>query len=119
MNTLATSKLRQETDMVIGNMTMVCLDSHRIPNTVFWFHGSPLNSSVGLLLMQLSAISIVSQLFNLLLRPLGQSSIVSQIFVRFLFHEFPIIYVAGFSFTFRRFDMVDYFSCEQYNIAYH
>lgn len=48
------------------------------------FHGEdPLDFSLPLLLLQLSLISIVTRVFQLILKPLGQPVIVSQILVSF------------------------------------
>lgn len=74
-----------EMTMVMANMTLVCHDPRSKTNKLIWYHGNPLKSPTALLLLQLSAISLVSQLIDVGLKPLGQSSIVSQIFVRFLF----------------------------------
>ncbi|XP_041006590.1 cation/H(+) antiporter 15-like [Juglans microcarpa x Juglans regia] len=71
--------------MVMANMSLVCHDPRSKTNKLIWYHGNPLKSPTALLLLQLSAISLVSQLIDVGLKPLGQSSIVSQIFSGMVF----------------------------------
>lgn len=69
--------------MVIGNRTLVC---HNFRPTIakgIWNFGDTLKYPTPLLLLQFSAISVVSKLIEFCLKPFGQSAIVSQIFVRF------------------------------------
>lgn len=71
-------------EQAIDNVTLVCQNPHSsITSRGLFRHENPLASSTSLLLVQLSIITLVSQLINLCFKPLGQSTLVSQMFVRF------------------------------------
>jgi len=73
----------------VQNKTLVCQDPHSYGQTNVWQSGDPLDSPTRLFFMQVSLITLVTQLMDICLRPLGQSSLVSQILVSFLYaHKF-------------------------------
>ncbi|KAF3433323.1 hypothetical protein FNV43_RR24425 [Rhamnella rubrinervis] len=74
------SERANEMVMVIGNRTLVCHNFHPTTTKGFWDFGHAFNSPTPLLLLQFSAICMVSKLLEFCLKPLGQSSIVSHIF---------------------------------------
>ncbi|XP_061375058.1 cation/H(+) antiporter 15-like [Gastrolobium bilobum] len=66
-------------DPVSRNMTMICQDPHSSNHKDIWHWGNPLDSPTPVLFMQVSLITIVTQIMDVCLKPLGQSSLVSQI----------------------------------------
>lgn len=68
----------------LTNKTMFCHDPSMVNSYGVWHGRSPLQSSVPLILAQLTLITLTSKLVDLGLKPLGQPSIVSQIVVSFL-----------------------------------
>ncbi|XP_050156015.1 cation/H(+) antiporter 15-like [Malus sylvestris] len=68
-------------EQAIDNVTLVCQNPYgSIASRGVFRHENPLASSTSLLLVQLSIITLVSQLINLCFKPLGQSTLVSQMF---------------------------------------
>ncbi|KAK4433384.1 Cation/H(+) antiporter 15 [Sesamum alatum] len=72
-------------EVSVGNKFIVCQYKDNIATFGAWINRNPLNYSVPLVLLQLSAISIVSLFLEVCLQPLGQSSIVAQILGGILF----------------------------------
>lgn len=69
----------------IGNKTLVCQNPHSFGHFDVWHRGNPLESPTCLLFLQVSMMTIVTQIMDACLKPLGQSSLVSQILVSFLY----------------------------------
>lgn len=67
----------------IVNATVLCQNPHVIIHKNVWNLGNPLTSPTSLLFLQISIITIVTQLLDACLRPLGQTSLVSHILVSF------------------------------------
>ncbi|KAK7305935.1 hypothetical protein VNO77_43848 [Canavalia gladiata] len=66
--------------MASGNKTLVCQDPHSYGHKDIWQQGhNLLDSPTCLLFVQVSLITIATQLVDVCLKPLGQSSLVSQI----------------------------------------
>ncbi|KAL8050109.1 hypothetical protein ABFS82_06G061200 [Erythranthe guttata] len=72
-------------DVSSGDKHIVCQYKDNISSFGFWIRHNTLNYALPLILLQLSAISVVSILIEICLRPLGQSSIVAQILGGILF----------------------------------
>ncbi|KAL6581264.1 hypothetical protein OROMI_007187 [Orobanche minor] len=62
-----------------GNKHIICQYTDNIASFGQFLHRNPLEFSVPLILMQLSLITLTSQIIELCLQPLGQSSVVAQI----------------------------------------
>ncbi|KAG4923249.1 Cation/H(+) antiporter 15 [Glycine soja] len=69
----------------IGNKTLVCQNPHSFGHFDVWHRGNPLESPTCLLFLQVSMMTIVTQIMDACLKPLGQSSLVSQILGGVLF----------------------------------
>ncbi|CAL5202999.1 unnamed protein product [Lathyrus oleraceus] len=65
--------------MEIINSTLICSSPYRNSHKSVWMLGNPLASPTPLLLLQVSLITVVSQLVDACLKPLGQTTLVSQI----------------------------------------
>ncbi|CAK8566427.1 unnamed protein product [Lathyrus sativus] len=65
--------------MHIINSTVICSIPYANSHKSVWMLGNPLASPTRLIFLQVSLITIVTQLMGACLRPLGQTSLVSQI----------------------------------------
>ncbi|XP_058787629.1 cation/H(+) antiporter 15-like [Vicia villosa] len=65
--------------MDVINSTVICTHPSGSSHRSVWMLGNPLSSPTPLLFLQVSLITVVTQLMDACLRPLGQTSLVSQI----------------------------------------
>ncbi|KAL4350066.1 hypothetical protein HN51_031148 [Arachis hypogaea] len=65
--------------MEVNRTIMVCQNPHSYGHKDVWHLGNPLDSPTSLLFVQVSLITMLSQVIEVCLKPLGQSSLVSQI----------------------------------------
>ncbi|WVZ08916.1 hypothetical protein V8G54_022262 [Vigna mungo] len=69
----------------VQNKTLVCQNPYTYGHENVWQSGNPLESPTCLLFMQVSLMTVVTQLTEICFKPLGQSSLVSQIIGGMLF----------------------------------